>query len=349
MKLSNPAFIGFAVGFICGVCSVFIFSSVFDSTGGFGQAACGTWKPPVVSSSSNDADSDKKKYEGWSKTSPEWINEPKEIFRETRPGARGEAIMNTMRTIANTHGSKFVSDKFWFHDYAAAYEKVLAPYVANPNKPFKYLEIGVAPKANGHMFISTYAPNVDYFGLDIEKFDWYKNLPETQKNRADFLTKRIFLGSQANDKDLADMTARGPFDVIIDDGSHWNEHIPYSFYKLFPAALKPGGVYCIEDLSSAYFLPAKEDLRKRTDAVNWIAELVIQLQFPFHWPSKGIGMHKKVTFPVKKVAEMIRSIDCDREVCCFTKMDNPDGRHKFKVPCKETEDTCPWPEDYISS
>ncbi|MBW8761092.1 MAG: class I SAM-dependent methyltransferase [Microbacterium sp.] len=43
----------------------------------------------------------------------------------------------------------------------------------------------------------------------------------------------------------------GPFDVVIDDGSHVNEHVMTSFRMLFPL-LSPGGVYVIEDLWTAY-------------------------------------------------------------------------------------------------
>jgi len=43
----------------------------------------------------------------------------------------------------------------------------------------------------------------------------------------------------------------GPFDVVIDDGSHVNEHVRTSFRTLFPY-LRDGGVYAIEDLWTAY-------------------------------------------------------------------------------------------------
>ena len=44
----------------------------------------------------------------------------------------------------------------------------------------------------------------------------------------------------------------GPFDLIIDDGSHVNAHILASFNALFGDYLKPGGFYVIEDLDTAY-------------------------------------------------------------------------------------------------
>jgi hypothetical protein len=40
----------------------------------------------------------------------------------------------------------------------------------------------------------------------------------------------------------------GNFDFIIDDGGHKNTEQWLSFNYLFPSALKPGGVYFLEDL-----------------------------------------------------------------------------------------------------
>lgn len=44
----------------------------------------------------------------------------------------------------------------------------------------------------------------------------------------------------------------GPFDIVIDDGSHINEHVRTSFETLF-SYVRPGGWYVIEDLHTAYW------------------------------------------------------------------------------------------------
>ena len=40
-------------------------------------------------------------------------------------------------------------------------------------------------------------------------------------------------------------------DIIIDDGSHINEHVIRTFQYLFPK-LKPGGIYVVEDTQTSY-------------------------------------------------------------------------------------------------
>ena len=59
-------------------------------------------------------------------------------------------------------------------------------------------------------------------------------------------------GSQ-DDPDFLAMIVRrhGPFDVIIDDGSHIGRHQVITLAHTF-RALRPGGVYAIEDLDTAY-------------------------------------------------------------------------------------------------
>ena len=44
----------------------------------------------------------------------------------------------------------------------------------------------------------------------------------------------------------------GEIDVIIDDGSHINEHVIETFNLLFPK-LKDGGIYVIEDTQTSYW------------------------------------------------------------------------------------------------
>jgi hypothetical protein len=63
---------------------------------------------------------------------------------------------------------------------------------------------------------------------------------------------KIFQGSQDDYTFLMAVDkSEGPFDIIIDDGSHINKHVISSFNYLFPV-LKNGGIYVIEDTETSY-------------------------------------------------------------------------------------------------
>ncbi len=56
---------------------------------------------------------------------------------------------------------------------------------------------------------------------------------------------------------LSTAVARGPFDIIIDDGSHRPHHQLASLRGFWPH-LKVGGIYCIEDLHQSWWPAAFE-------------------------------------------------------------------------------------------
>ena len=62
----------------------------------------------------------------------------------------------------------------------------------------------------------------------------------------------VFIGDQNNPEHLEECikTYGADYDLIVDDGSHYGEHIVTSFKTLYPY-LKEGGIYIIEDLHAA--------------------------------------------------------------------------------------------------
>ncbi|MEV0384948.1 class I SAM-dependent methyltransferase [Nonomuraea sp. NPDC050643] len=68
----------------------------------------------------------------------------------------------------------------------------------------------------------------------------------------------------------------GPFDVVIDDGSHVNSHVITSFGTLFPH-LRAGGLYVIEDLGASYWPGwggSSTELSSPATTVGFIKELL---------------------------------------------------------------------------
>lgn len=88
---------------------------------------------------------------------------------------------------------------------------------------------------------------------------------------------RIFQGSQI-DKVFLDkvVSESGDLDVIIDDGSHINDHVIQTFQYLFPK-LKKGGVYVIEDTQISYwdeYGGSSSQLNKEGTIYNFFKSLI---------------------------------------------------------------------------
>jgi hypothetical protein len=140
---------------------------------------------------------------------------------------------------------RFASDKWgalnWFTPH---YEHHFARL---RDLPVCLLEIGIGgyqdPAAGGGSLLmwKHYFHRGQVFGLDI-----------FPKPGLDAPRLRTLQGDQTDPSFLAALASEhGPFDVVIDDGSHVNDHILTSFHALFPH-VRQGGVYVIEDLWTAY-------------------------------------------------------------------------------------------------
>lgn len=136
-------------------------------------------------------------------------------------------------------GIRFGTDKSSTgHDYLNFYERFFAPI---RNKSLKILEIGVFEGASLSVW-EQYFPNATIVGADI-------NISTVRfaKSRV-----QIEIADQSNLEDLVSLgTKYGPFDIVIDDGSHVWDHQITSLRTLFPF-VRNGGIYIIEDLQTNY-------------------------------------------------------------------------------------------------
>ena len=136
------------------------------------------------------------------------------------------------------------TDKFGYHCYTPNYHKLFHRW---RDRELKILEIGVGgyqDEDRGGQSLATwrdYFPRGEVTGIDI------------QKKVLDFGPRvAIRQGSQVDPDFLKALVAeRGPFDLIVDDGSHRNEHVVETFALLFPT-LKPGGIYVVEDVQTSF-------------------------------------------------------------------------------------------------
>jgi hypothetical protein len=121
------------------------------------------------------------------------------------------------------------------HHYLDVYERYCAPMRTSC---LSVLEIGVL-EGFAHRMWRDYFPNAEVWGLDSDR--QYINGVDMGERI------KLMLGNQNEPEVMNQLHKVGPWDLIVDDGSHIPQHQIYSFQQLF-SAVKPGGVYIIEDI-----------------------------------------------------------------------------------------------------
>ncbi len=136
-------------------------------------------------------------------------------------------------------GVKFGTDKSSIHhDYLTFYERYFNKF---QKKEIKLLEIGILGGASLATW-ENYFINAKIIGADIDK------------TTLRFSRSRVSIEiiDQSNIEDLVRVGMKhGPFDIIIEDGSHFWEHQITTLKTLFPF-VKNNGIYIIEDLRTNY-------------------------------------------------------------------------------------------------
>jgi len=152
----------------------------------------------------------------------------------------------------------------WIHNYCDFYQAMLEPIRLSARR---VMEIGVWHGASLKMW-RDYFPEATVYGVD----NW-SQVPEAEKPKD--LGDRIVVreANQANRVDLERVAAEdGPFDLIVDDGSHVMEHQQVSLGCLFPH-VRPGGYYILEDLHTS-FLTGHPDFGLESDGSNSTAKMI---------------------------------------------------------------------------
>ncbi|WP_080635431.1 hypothetical protein [Pseudomonas asplenii] len=141
-------------------------------------------------------------------------------------------------------GSRYGCDKVVTHHYHRFYANHLLDYVG---RPFKLLEIGVGGEGTdpGGASLKLWAevfPLATIHGLDL--YD---------KRELDSERVRTFVVDQGDPLALDRFMKRyGPFDIIIDDGSHRRSDQLTSLFNLITGVVA-GGYYILEDYFTSYW------------------------------------------------------------------------------------------------
>ena len=147
------------------------------------------------------------------------------------------ADMDLLAALAGT-------DKYGLHMYTPVYAALTA---ARRGRSVSLLEIGVGdfggrPGGESLLMWAAYFRKGRIYGIDI-----------VDKTALSSGRIKVFQCSQT-DRERLTALARdiGPFDFVVDDGSHRSEHQIESFRILWPF-VKDGGVYVVEDVQTSYW------------------------------------------------------------------------------------------------
>lgn len=174
-------------------------------------------------------------------------------------------MFDPLTALAIMHGT----DEFGLHNYTPVYWQLFRYW---RDRPPRMLEIGVGgygdedrggePLAMWRDFF----PNGQITGIDIHK----KTMDLGPR-------VRFLQGSQVDAGFRQKVVAeRGPFDIVLDDGSRQNAHVIASFELLFPG-LAMSGIDVVEDTQTAFHRKFGGSLRRsKPNTLAYFAELFVQ-------------------------------------------------------------------------
>jgi len=172
--------------------------------------------------------------------------------------------MNVLDELGKLYGTGKSSE---VHNFCEKYDKYL------PFKRYdkiKILEIGVLNGQSLKMWKDWYI-NCKIVGIDIDE-----NC-KTHENDGNSIFVEI--GSQTDKSFLLNVTRKyGDFDLIIDDGSHINSNVIFSFEILFDQ-LKSGGVYVVEDSFTSYLEDFGGGYLKENSIMEYFKKLSDDINF----------------------------------------------------------------------
>lgn len=186
----------------------------------------------------------------------------------------------------------------WVH-YLPVYQAAI-----DRSRPIRMLEIGVFHGGSLRMWREYLHPQSVIVGIDIDPN--CKQFEDPENN------VHVRIGGQQDATFLQEVNSEfGPFDVILDDGSHMTSHMVESFRNLFASSLAEPGVYIVEDVHSNFWKPYRDS---STSFVDFVAVLVDAMHA--HYPNAEGELNFRTDHPsrlrevtVPRITPMLGSIE----------------------------------------
>ena len=171
-------------------------------------------------------------------------------------------------------------DKASTHGYHRTYDEVLRKY---RKREVTFFEIGTFRGESLEVWRRYFTNHKLIMGLSYGNGQKEFLVEDKEKKT------RIYLGDQSNATLLQQLCKEnGPFDIILDDGSHVPSHQQISYNALFPC-VKEGGLYMIEDIETSYWREGAEI-------------------YGYHLRNVGLGKSENVVEAFKQVPDVLNRI-----------------------------------------
>jgi hypothetical protein len=168
--------------------------------------------------------------------------------------------------IAIGDGSEGLTDKHTAHRYEHMYHRYMSPIATRwckntDQKRLRILEIGLGCAPNGGMLKGTpggsamawrYIFSSPIFNLDLHVMEYDEKCVKTWAAA----NPQVAVGHHGDQNSVADLTrvlqesGGAPFDIIIDDASHIDEHQIHTL-EFMIQHLAQGGIYVVEDIHAS--------------------------------------------------------------------------------------------------
>jgi cephalosporin hydroxylase len=241
-------------------------------------------------------------------------------YRELKAFARSAyADKLQRRTIRELHMNKQgkVSDKW--ASYLNYYDALFEPL---KDEAINLFEIGIQNGGSLEVWAAYFRNARNILGCDIN--------PKCEQLRYDDPRINIIVRDANLAQTINQVQTYGPFDVIIDDGSHLSDDIRNSFLSYFPM-LKPGGIYVVEDMHTLFNLPSHGnlDMDDKSNVLNLFQELTNTVNYQF-W-SKHYDFESRITpllngtpIPLFILEGWVESVEFRNSIITIRKALSPD-------------------------
>jgi len=183
-----------------------------------------------------------------------------------------------------------------FEHYFPIYERHFKDYV---NKSIVFLEIGVSEGGSLQLWRKFFGPYAVIVGIDID--------PNCKRHESAGINIRI--GDQSDPKFLDSIIKEfGVPDIVLDDGSHIQNHVLTSFLHLYPK-LSKNGVYLVEDLYTAYWPEFGGGIENSSTFIN----------FSKHCVDKLNAYYSRGSIQSDLITTQTRSISFYDSIVCYEK------------------------------